>query len=246
MRRPTWLVPALTGGLVALIFVGALLARAHHASTMPAPLPIAKTGGTTSVLQPTTSTTGTKPDDNTSAPSLNSGGGEMPPPTSDRQAEVKADAQGVDLDAQGSPLLRIAATGKLIGSPSDSATLAAFFYNGDDQSLPASDPQSVYANREGQASVAHSLTPNADGTFSTQMTISLSVFRPEALNAQMKFRCVVFLNNQRAGETDMTLLPFPLPVPNSGGGARTGDTPANSTNRGGQTPRGIGGFTPGR
>ncbi len=134
------------------------------------------------------------------------------PKPEDRSAEIHAEPQGIMQDEAGGTL-RLHAIGRVKGQANTSGVVAAFFYDGDDKPLLAVDPHSVYANTNGQLSVAHSLQVTSDDQpLDLNLDVPLSQFPRGGDGNAVKFRCIVFLEGVRAGESEMTVLPFTLPA----------------------------------
>jgi serine/threonine protein kinase len=123
----------------------------------------------------------------------------------------KADVQGLAQDAQGQYFLHLVASGMVQGQSGRAGSVAAFFYDGEGKPLPARDPRAVFANPDGQLSVAHSLQVNTDSQpFAVVMDVPLSQFPPSAASTEVRVRFVVFLDRQRVAATDLMPVPVAL------------------------------------
>jgi serine/threonine-protein kinase len=141
-------------------------------------------------------------------------------------------------DGQGGQVLRLHITGNIHGQPNQAGTLAVFFYDGDGNRIPARDPNSVYAHKDGQLVGSHSLETHSedDSPFDMLVTVPQNEF-PSVLPSVIKFRCRVFLNHQSVGATDLIDLSQVPVSPASSGETETGTTTPNGGAAGaGNTP----------
>jgi serine/threonine protein kinase len=132
-----------------------------------------------------------------------------PPTATERPATFgHVEARGIFFDQERRPYLRLYTDGLIRGQRSRSGTVAVFFYKESGDSLPARDPQSVFANRDGQLSLGQSLQVLTDPQpFQVMLDVPLEQLLATPAVTVIKYRWVVFLEGQSVGETDLTLLP---------------------------------------
>ncbi|MCS6776263.1 MAG: protein kinase [Chloroherpetonaceae bacterium] len=135
-----------------------------------------------------------------------------PPRAVNQIVEIaSAQAEGVVLDAQQRPYLLVWVKGVIQGQQGKPGLLSLFFYNAEGEIVPAANPGSMYANPDGQLSVAHSLEIREQiQHFEVPLTVPLDQFPAPVLQGGVKFRCIAFIDQKRVGETDLIDVPFNL------------------------------------
>ena len=144
----------------------------------------------------------------------------------------------VTQDPQGHSSLRIQVTGSAEGQIGDQETIAAFFYDTQNNQITSQLPQTPYSSKDGKLSAATTLSLiTTHMPFDLALDIPLSAF-PANLTGGAQFHCVAFYGDQRIGESK-TYTPVSAnvlapstgsqqipgaPPPDPGGGAPT--TPA--------------------
>lgn len=132
------------------------------------------------------------------------------PPLQDHLVRfLRLQAPGIESDGHGSYQLQIRYSLAIRGRAGSSGSLAAFFYDAAGRVLAAQDSRSAYANPEGQLSVAYSLDITTDEQICEGMLlVPLRQFPQKIDRLPVQFQCVVTLNQERVGQSDLIAIPF--------------------------------------
>jgi hypothetical protein len=177
---------------------------------------------------------------NASAPPTPTMTDPAPPRAINKIAEItSAKVEGIAFDEQKRPYLAVRVHGAIQGQANKAGMISLFFFDSSDRALPAVDSRSVYANREGQLSVAYSLDIKADEhPFDVALTVPLDQFPREALAGGVKYRCMTFVDQKRVAETELLSVPYDL---NQSGTAPAPDNSAVAPQKSVNTPPSGGG-----
>lgn len=177
----------------------------------------------------------------TSAPPSSTAADPAPPPAVNRVAEIgETIVQGITRDEQGSPYLTLRVSGKIHGQANRAGMVSVFFYDAKDQAITAVDAKSVYANQNGQLSVAYSLDIKADNfPYDIALYVPLAQFPQGALVPGMKYRCVTFVDQKRVAETEMLEVPYDFSSAQNMPSATGNPAPANSSRTPAETGNGT-------
>jgi hypothetical protein len=110
--------------------------------------------------------------------------------------------------------LRLHVTGEINDKKDTVGMVAAYFYNADKTPLPARDPKGLYASPTGQLFAQYTFQIDAD-TKPIDGLIDVPVEQFTSTN-NLFFKCIVYSDNQSAGQTDL----LPLAMDNSNSGSR--------------------------
>lgn len=145
-----------------------------------------------------------------SAPPTGADAAPVPPPAVNRVAEIgQALVQGITRDEQGNPYITLQVVGKIHGQTARAGMVSVFFYGPDGQPIPAADPKSVYANQNGQLSVAYSLDIQSEEfPYNIALYVPLAQFPKATLASGLQYRCVTFIDQKRVAETEMLPVPY--------------------------------------
>lgn len=140
-------------------------------------------------------------------------------PAVDPPATIQVVGQEIGQNGSDVPQLRLELVGTLKNHSDTSGRAAVFFF--DDQKNPvlARDPHGQFANKEGQLSVAHSLTITSDEyPIHLVLSIPASEFPSASTITPLKVQAAVFIEGKRVGESEFIDL-HPLPAVFYGAGA---------------------------
>jgi serine/threonine protein kinase len=163
-------------------------------------------------------------------PVIPSDTGSAPMATLTRTAAFDAvTVKDVAQDSQGRSSLRIQVTGSVEGQTGDQVTIAAFFYDPQNNQLLSQLPQTPYSSKDGKLSVATTLGLTATHMpFDLMLDIPLAAF-PANLTGGVQFHCVAFYGDQRIGETKTyTPIAAGALVPSAGSPQNTGVPPPDN------------------
>ncbi len=149
-------------------------------------------------------------DQNTSANTLDPAENSILP-AAEPAATIQITNQDIAMNGTDTPQLRLEVMGSIKGRSNTTGRAAIFFFDDQKNPLPARDPHSPYANKEGQLSVAHSLTVQSDEyPIHIILTIPASEFPSASTVLPIKVQAAVFIEGKRIGESDFIEL-RPLP-----------------------------------
>lgn len=199
---------ALIATALAVIVCGFLFFR-PHAKSEPTP---SKQSGVAITQSP--GDTGSKPtppvESHVAPPKITQ---EIPPAQKDSVVFSKTDFQGVILNGQ-SGAMQILVAGEIDGQAGKQGLIAILFYDQNGTPIPANSGDTEFATPDGQLAVAYPLEIGQDKQpFETTLLMPLQHFPQNAFSAPVKFRVMVFVDSQKAGESDMKDFTIVMPNP---------------------------------
>lgn len=188
----------------------------------------------TQLTDPTPNTTQPsepKPDENKITPPVIQSATEAPPPAANNDVVIESVGANVVLETQGAQWLQVQVKGVIKGQNSKPGIVAVFFYDQNNMPLLV-PPGTPYTNDQGHLSVAHSLAIEDELYIIDQtLQVPVSAFPKDKPDPTIKYRCVVYVNQERKAETKIIPLKFALPAENSeGNGNPDPNAPNNAPN----------------
>ncbi len=126
-----------------------------------------------------------------------------PVSTVDPAATIQITGQEIGQNGSDTPLLRLELVGSIKNRANTSGRAAVFFFDDQKNPVMARDLHGAFANKEGQLSVAHSVTVTSDEySLHVILTIPASEFPSSSTTSLLKVQAAVFIDGKRVGESD--------------------------------------------
>jgi len=231
------------GGAAAIIAICGLTAwMMHSGAQRPRPTPgSVSSGQSVPQVSGPPATTGAP----TSTGSTTSTASPTPAPADSGSAPITSTARmvtfdavtvkGISQDPQGHTTMRIAVVGTAEGQPGDQETIAAFFYDSQNNQIVSQTTQAAYSSKDGKLSVAATISLTSSRMpFDIALDIPIAAF-PTNITGGIQFHCVAFYGEQRIGETKTYTPVAPALLTPADGSQTIPNTPPTGTSSGAPT-----------